>query len=492
MPEGPSLRRWQSMTSPFIGRKITRISGSSKTVDKVKWAGAFLAEVEVHGKQLFLHLQRTEKTPSTSQEEDVQESVWIRCHFLMWGSVRVNEFNCKPSKTNRFPEPRLVFYFSKEEFIVFYGGSFRELDQPPQADSTTDILSNAFDRFKAVEHILEDLPICFTLLDQRKFTGLGNIIKNEVLFTTATHPMQLGSSLSQDKAAEIVDDVIAFSKRWLAWKMEEKPSEKFGDWTKIYKKTHCPLGHQTTRSLFGPCDMQRITYWCPTCQPVREDQDGGGEAIDKELKVVLQSKHTNADDFPTISSEDYKDLSSTEKDELEPSSTGNQCDVDNSANQMQRGNFLVNKSSGNEEEEQWTLASSCVHAEYALGCTSLPPSQGEMSVPCKLENISPPSFMLSASEAPQETYIQPAKKRKTEHEAIPSAAELKTLVLPHTSSLSPINNTESADSLQTKSLCCQLVQQDDEDESARISLSLSTLQLLMRRNIRVKICPVKI
>ncbi|XP_054764889.2 endonuclease 8-like 2 [Lytechinus pictus] len=275
MPEGPSLIKWCTMIKQFLGRKTTRISGSSKTVDKLKWSGATLEDARVYGKQLFLHLAHDRKTSTDSDSDDLnkEESMWLRCHFLMWGSVRVNEFNCKPSKTNTFPEPRLVFYFSKDEFLVFYGGSFKEMNHPPDDNSKSDILSKDFDRCKAADHILEDHPISYILLDQSKFCGLGNIIKNEVLYSTGTHPMQLGCRLSRAKAAVIVDTVVTFSERWLAWKMEGKPSRKFGDWTEIYKKAICPKDHATTKSMFGPTGMERITYWCPTCQPM-ENPDG--------------------------------------------------------------------------------------------------------------------------------------------------------------------------------------------------------------------------
>ena len=240
----------------------------------MKWSGASLEDVRVYGKRLFLHLvHKRETTAESESDASDEESVWIRCHFLMWGSVRVNEFNCKPSKTNKFPEPRLVFYFSKEDFLVFYGGSFQEMNHPPEDESRRDILSDGFDRSRAEDYILGDLSISFILLDQKKFAGLGNIIKNEVLFSTGTHPMQLGCQLSRAKATVIVEKVVTFTKRWLSWKMEEKPSSKFGDWTEIYKKALCPKGHETTRSMFGPAGMERITYWCPKCQAMNDQDD---------------------------------------------------------------------------------------------------------------------------------------------------------------------------------------------------------------------------
>ncbi|XP_072176445.1 endonuclease 8-like 2 [Diadema setosum] len=264
MPEGPSLRRWCTQCRQFVGRNITRICGSSKAIDHAKWCRATLSRVEVYGKQLFLRFSHDSSRGSCANIEG--ESTWIRCHFLMWGSVRVNEYSCKPSKTNRFPEPRLVLFFSRDEYLVFYGGSFHEVESPPE-DHGTDILSDTFDVDGAVANIMQDTPIACTLMDQGKFSGLGNIIKNEVLFATGLHPMTPGTRISRSKAEEVVRHAVDFSKRWLTWKMEEQHSVRFGDWTSIYKKGLCPAGHTTRRSLFGPNDMERITYWCPTCQP---------------------------------------------------------------------------------------------------------------------------------------------------------------------------------------------------------------------------------
>lgn len=47
-----------------------------------------------------------------------------------------------------------------------------------------------------MEAVGQAQPVCYTPLDQKYFSGLGNIIKNEVLYRAGIHPLSLGSVLS--------------------------------------------------------------------------------------------------------------------------------------------------------------------------------------------------------------------------------------------------------------------------------------------------------
>ncbi|XP_066285731.1 endonuclease 8-like 2 [Branchiostoma lanceolatum] len=185
----------------------------------------------------------------------------------MWGSLRANEYKgvSRQSKTGKVPAPRLVLHFAKEEFLAFYGGSMYEVDSPA-CDQGTDILTASFDIEKAADAIQRAQPVCYTLLDQSCFSGLGNIIKNEVLYAAKVHPLQPGNLLSRQRALGVVEQALAFSATWMEHKDEHK---KFKEHWKIYSKKECPLGHKTCRDWFGPEDgLQRVTTWCPTCQPL--------------------------------------------------------------------------------------------------------------------------------------------------------------------------------------------------------------------------------
>ncbi|XP_035675683.1 endonuclease 8-like 2 [Branchiostoma floridae] len=259
MPEGPSVLQWGEVARQFTGREINRVEGNTKTVNKEELVGCRLNDVKVYGKELFL--QFVQKSPVRGDER----STWIRYHFLMWGSLRANEYKgiSRQSKTGKVPVPRLVLHFAKEEFLAFYGGSMGEVDSPA-CDQGTDILTASFDVEKATDAIQHAQPVCYTLLDQTCFSGLGNIIKNEVLYAAKVHPLQPGNMLSRQRALCVVEQALAFSSTWMEHKDEHK---KFKEHWQIYFKKDCPLGHKTSRDWFGPEDgLQRVTTWCSTCQ----------------------------------------------------------------------------------------------------------------------------------------------------------------------------------------------------------------------------------
>ena len=91
----------------------------------------------------------------------------------------------------------------------------------------------------------------------------GNIIKNEALYRAGIHPLSLGSLLSPQQLEILVDHVVEFSADWLHDKFQGRQQH-----TQIYQKDQCPAGHQVMKEAFGPPGgFQRLTWWCPQCQP---------------------------------------------------------------------------------------------------------------------------------------------------------------------------------------------------------------------------------
>lgn len=68
--------------------------------------------------------------------------------------------------------PRLVLHFESGGFLVFYNCRMHWCSSP-RADPTSDILSVEFHRGRALDALRTPNPICYTLLDQRYFSGLG-------------------------------------------------------------------------------------------------------------------------------------------------------------------------------------------------------------------------------------------------------------------------------------------------------------------------------
>jgi formamidopyrimidine-DNA glycosylase len=63
-----------------------------------------------------------------------------------------------------------------------------------------------------------DMLACDALLDQDIFSGVGNIIKNEVLFRIRVHPLSTVGALPPAKLRALVEEARQYSFDFLAWK----------------------------------------------------------------------------------------------------------------------------------------------------------------------------------------------------------------------------------------------------------------------------------
>ena len=106
-----------------------------------------------------------------------------------------------------------------------------------------------------------DELICDALLDQDVFAGVGNIIKNEVLFRVGVHPLTKVGSLPAEKLRAIVEQARQYSFEFLEWK---KAFVLRQHW-QVHNKGICPrCNGRLTRKYLGKRD--RRTFWCPRCQ----------------------------------------------------------------------------------------------------------------------------------------------------------------------------------------------------------------------------------
>ncbi|XP_053564895.1 endonuclease 8-like 2 [Bombina bombina] len=210
MPEGPTVRRFCSLVSPFVGQFVVKVGGSTR--------------------QIAL--------------QDLQGQ-----HFL----------NCQVN---------IILHFDSKGFLVFYNCRMAWCSSP-FSEPGCDILSPEFNKERALQSLAFPRPVCITLMDQKCFSGVGNIIKNEILYLAQIHPLSLGSVLPLDKLCILLDHAVSFTSDWLKSKMQRK-----GLHYHIYMKEYCPKGHQVTKESLGPTyGLKRLTWYCPECQPqVKSDQ----------------------------------------------------------------------------------------------------------------------------------------------------------------------------------------------------------------------------
>jgi len=245
MPEGPSIVILREQAAKFSGSIIRAASGNSK-VDKKRLVGQRIVSLRSFGKQFLI------ETPV----------ITVRIHLLMFGSYRVDE-----RRADR--EPRLHLQFARGE-LNFYSCSVRFLDAPLEElyDWRTDVLSEAWDPRLALRRLRSqpDMLVCDSLLDQEIFAGVGNIIKNEVLFRIRTHPLSTIGAIPAQKLRDLVREARQYSFDFLEWKKQFVLRKH---WLVHNKGTCVRDGAKLTRAYLG--QRNRRTFWCERCQRLYGD-----------------------------------------------------------------------------------------------------------------------------------------------------------------------------------------------------------------------------
>jgi endonuclease VIII len=240
MPEGPSLVILRELVQSFKGLRILDAQGNSK-IDKARLIGQRIVALRTWGKHFLIEFR----------------GFSIRIHLLMFGSYCINERKDKPV--------RLSLAFAGGRELNFYTCAVRyiegELDE--EYDWAGDVLSDAWDA-TAARSKLRSMPntlICDALLDQNVFAGVGNIIKNEVLFRIRVHPLSTVGALPAQKLRELVVQARQYSFEFLEWKKAYVLKQH---WL-VHTKRTCPRCNiPLTKAHLGTTD--RRSFYCERCQ----------------------------------------------------------------------------------------------------------------------------------------------------------------------------------------------------------------------------------
>lgn len=239
MPEGPSIVIIKEELQSFIGKKVLRAEGNAK-INIARMKGLKIKDLKSWGKHFLICF----------------DDFYLRIHLLMFGSYRINE--------RKEAAPRLLLKFRGSEFS-FYTCSIKMIDGSPDDtyDYESDVMSDNWNASKAEKKLkkLKKTFVCDVLLNQDIFSGVGNIIKNEVLFRKKIHPLSLVNKLSAKKLKEMIKDASDYSHQFYIWK---KAFVLKKNWL-IYKKAMCPRCKiKAQRSYLGETD--RLSSYCEKCQ----------------------------------------------------------------------------------------------------------------------------------------------------------------------------------------------------------------------------------
>jgi len=224
----------------FAGQCVREASGNSR-LDLARMQDQRLRDVRSWGKHFLLCF----------------DGFTLRVHFLLWGSYRIDE--------RRDSAPRLHLRFEDGE-LNFYSSSLKYLEGPlePQYDWAADVMSPAWDPRAARARLRRHPQVlaCDALLDQDVFAGVGNIIKNEVLWRIRVHPESTIGALSPRKLGDLVREARTYSFDFYAWKKAFVLKKHY----QVHTRTLCPRdGNRLSfRAHLGT--RQRRAFFCERCQ----------------------------------------------------------------------------------------------------------------------------------------------------------------------------------------------------------------------------------
>jgi len=175
----------------------------------------------------------------------------------MFGSYQVNAK--KPERP-----VRLNLTFKKGE-INFYSCSikFLEGDVNMYYDWSGDVMNDEWNprQAKAKLKLQPNTLVCDAILDQDIFAGVGNIIKNEVLYRIRVHPESLIKKLPTIKLKRLIEEVRKYSFQFLKWK---KKYELKKHWLAYSKKICLRCNFPIVRKHTGI--RNRRSFFCTNCQ----------------------------------------------------------------------------------------------------------------------------------------------------------------------------------------------------------------------------------
>ncbi len=239
MPEGPSIVLLKEEVENFTGKKVISVEGNSK-IEQGRLVNKKVLSFKSWGKHFLICF----------------EGFTVRIHFLMWGTYLINSRKEQPLRLN--------ITFNNGE-INLYSCAIKVLEGnvSEQYDWSADIMNDLWDSKKAKAKLkaMPDKLVCDALLEQEVFSGVGNIIKNEVLYRIKVHPESLVGKLPAAKIKELIEEARIYSFQFLEWKRNfELKKHWLVNTKKICLRCNLPIIRKHTGI------KNRRSFFCINCQ----------------------------------------------------------------------------------------------------------------------------------------------------------------------------------------------------------------------------------
>ncbi|GAA3949414.1 Fpg/Nei family DNA glycosylase [Actinomadura viridis] len=263
MPEGDTV--WltaRRLREALAGRPLRRADFRVPRYATADLRGREVTEVLSRGKHLLIR---------------IEGGLTVHVHLMMDGTFRVRPAGSVPPRDHRI---RLVLANDEWQALGYSLGILEILPAAGESRAVgrlgPDLLDPGWSPALAAEAVrrLAEWPgraVGEALLDQSRLAGIGNVYKSEILFLRGVDPW------TPVRDVPDLPGVVELSHRLLDANKERHGHITTGDlrpgrehW--VYGRAGRPCrrcGTPVRRAGQGSGGRERVTFWCPRCQPAR-------------------------------------------------------------------------------------------------------------------------------------------------------------------------------------------------------------------------------
>lgn len=265
MPEGDTIYLTaKRLHDALAGHQVVSSDFRLPQLATADISGSAVLEVLPRGKHILIRLDNGRT---------------LHSHLRMDGSWQVY----RAGQRWRVPahEIRIVLATRDRQAV---GYRLHDVELIPTADEASlvghlgpDLLGPDWDPTQVVHRLLArpEREIAPALLDQRNLAGIGNLYKNEVLFLRGVSPWTQVGEVGN------LTPLVSLSRRLLVankdrWEQVTTGDRRPGHQHYVFERSGRPCrrcGTAIASAEQGEPPYQRLTYWCPSCQPLRQPPD---------------------------------------------------------------------------------------------------------------------------------------------------------------------------------------------------------------------------
>jgi len=255
VPEGDVV--WYTarrLHQALAGRVLTRSEFRVPRYANVDLTGQAVTEALARGKHLLI---RTEDGPT------------VHTHLKMEGSWRVIPAGRALTQSIAI---RVVLANAEWQAVGYSLGITEVLPTSGEHQVTghlgPDLLGPDWNAAEAVRRLTKDKerPIGEALLDQRNLAGIGNLYKSEVLFLRGVSPWRgVGEVKNPERLVELARRLLDANKARIG--QVTTGDTRPGHQTWVYGRGAAPCRRCRTPIRSRADGADRVTFWCPACQP---------------------------------------------------------------------------------------------------------------------------------------------------------------------------------------------------------------------------------